>query len=57
MPATDLIKNSDSRFIFNIKGNHYRLLAVVRFQKQRVYIRGIFTHAEYSKLTNKELLD
>lgn len=56
MPATDLVRGSDSRFIFNIKGNHYRLLAVVRFQQKRVYIRGVFTHAEYSKLTTKDLL-
>ena len=53
-PSADLI--AGNRFIFNVKGNHYRILAIVQFQTQRVYIRGIFTHAEYSKLSKKELL-
>jgi mRNA interferase HigB len=51
---TDLI--SGDRFIFNIGGNKYRLLAVVLFKVRTVLIRGIFTHAEYSKLTKDQLL-
>ena len=54
LPATDLI--GGDRFIFNIRGNHYRLLAVVHFNTRTVLIRGIFTHAEYSKLKKTELL-
>lgn len=54
MPATDLI--GGDRFIFNIKGNHYRLLAAVLFKTRTVLIRGIFTHAEYSKLSKAQLL-
>lgn len=52
--STDLI--SGDRFIFNIGGNKYRLLAVVLFKVRTVLIRGIFTHAEYSKLTKDQLL-
>lgn len=39
----------DSRFVFNIKGNTYRLVAVVIFATQLVYIRFIGTHAEYER--------
>ncbi|AMR26380.1 hypothetical protein A0257_04190 [Hymenobacter psoromatis] len=52
MPATDYVGND--RFVFNIKGNHYRLIAMLFFTTKRLYIRGIFTHAEYSKLSKNQ---
>lgn len=39
------------RVIFNIKGNNYRLVAVVLFKIKRIYIRFLGTHEEYDKLT------
>lgn len=39
----------DNRVIFNIKGNHYRLLAKVNFQAGIVLVEWIGTHAEYDK--------
>ena len=53
-PSCDYI--GDNRYVFNIKGNHYRLIAMIFFAPGQVYIRGIFTHAEYSKLTKKEII-
>lgn len=38
------------RFVFNIKGNSYRLVAIISFNAQKVYIRFIGTHAEYDKI-------
>lgn len=38
------------RYVFNIKGNHYRLVVVVKFTLQFVLIRFIGTHAEYDKI-------
>ena len=35
--------------VFNIKGNHYRLIARVNYQYQKVYIRNILAHKEYDK--------
>lgn len=35
--------------MFNIKGNKYRLIVKIRYDKQRMFIRNIFTHAEYDK--------
>lgn len=40
----------NERYVFNIKGNDYRLVVVIRFTKGRVYIRFIGTHAEYDKI-------
>ena len=53
MPATDLI--GGDRFVFNIKDNHYQLLAALLFKTRTMLIRGIFTHAEYSKLNKNQL--
>lgn len=38
------------RFVFNIKGNAYRLIAIVSFSAKKVYIRFIGTHSEYDKI-------
>lgn len=38
------------RFVFNIKGNTYRLVAIISFNSKKVYIRFIGTHAEYDKI-------
>ena len=38
------------RFVFNIKGTTYRLVAIVLFVPKYVYIRFIGTHAEYDKI-------
>ncbi len=35
--------------MFNISGNKYRLVSVIKYRWQIVYIRHILTHAEYDK--------
>jgi len=45
--SADYIGNN--RFVFNIKGNNYRLVAIIIFASQKVYIRFIGTHEEYNK--------
>jgi mRNA interferase HigB len=42
----------NSRFIFNIKGNHYRIITIVLFQIKRIYIRWVGTHNDYNKIKN-----
>ncbi len=37
------------RTVFNIHGNHYRLIARVNYRTKRVFVLHILTHAEYSK--------
>ena len=41
---------SENRVVFNIKGNKYRLVAHVRYDLGRVYIRFVGTHAEYNRI-------
>jgi mRNA interferase HigB len=40
----------NSRFVFNIKGNDYRLIAIVILASKKMYIRFIGTHAEYDRI-------
>ncbi len=40
---------SENRVIFNIKGNHYRLIIKVKYQYGLAIIEWIGTHAEYDK--------
>jgi mRNA interferase HigB len=35
--------------VFNIKGNNYRLIASIDYEKQLIYIKYVLTHAEYDK--------
>ena len=46
-PATDYVGNQ--HYVFNIKGNDYRLVVVVKFTVGYVFIRFIGTHSEYNK--------
>ena len=37
--------------IFNIRGNHYRLVTRISFPYKTVWIKHVFTHAEYDRWT------
>lgn len=40
----------NDRVVFNIRGNHYRLVAAIDYQYGVVYIRFVGTHREYDKV-------
>lgn len=40
----------NQRYVFNIKGNFYRIVAVIKFTIKFVYIRFIGTHSEYDRI-------
>ncbi len=46
--SVDYVKNQ--RYVFNIKGNNYRLVAAIKFTPKLVYIRFVGTHDEYNKI-------
>jgi mRNA interferase HigB len=43
------------RIVFNIKGNDYRLVVAVDFEKSIVWIKWIGTHKDYDKIDVKEV--
>ena len=45
--SVDYVGNQ--RYVFNIKGNNYRLVVAVKFTPSLVYIRFVGTHEEYDK--------
>ena len=47
-PATDYVGNQ--HYVFNIKGNNYRLVVVVKFTIGYIFIRKVCTHEEYDML-------
>lgn len=51
--SVDYVGNN--RFVFNIRGNHYRLVAIIIFASQKVYIRFIGTHSQYDKINASEI--
>ena len=46
--TTDAVANN--RYIFDIKGNQYRLVALIIFRIRTVFILFIGTHKEYDKI-------
>lgn len=45
-PSADSVGNFT---VFNIKGNYYRLIVSIDYQRQIIYIKYVLTHAEYDK--------
>lgn len=45
-PAADQV----GRFtVFNIGGNKFRLIAAIHYNRKKIYIRQVLTHAEYDR--------
>ncbi len=40
----------NDRYVFDIKGNNYRVVAIVLFVNKKVYMRFVGTHDEYDKI-------
>ena len=52
--ATASIVTAD-RIVFNVKGNAYRLVVSVDFEKSIVWIKWIGTHKDYDRIDVKEV--
>ena len=46
--STDAVGNN--RYVFNIKGNQYRLIALILFEARTLFILFIGSHNEYNKI-------
>lgn len=51
--SVDYVGND--RYVFNIKGNRYRLVAMIFFDIRTLYIRFVGTHAEYNRIDCKTI--
>ncbi|MDQ8006498.1 MAG: type II toxin-antitoxin system HigB family toxin [Pedobacter sp.] len=40
----------NQRYVFDIKGNDYRLVVIVRFSIKTIFIRFVGTHKEYDNI-------
>lgn len=45
-PSADQVENLT---VFNIGGNKYRLITLVDYEYQKIFIRHVLTHAEYDQ--------
>jgi mRNA interferase HigB len=48
LPSADYVGNA--RYVFNIKGNGFRVVAVVLFVAGSLTVRFVGTHSEYDKI-------
>ena len=51
--SADILKGN--RVIFNIAGNHYRLVVQINYNYKIVFIRFIGTHKEYDQINAEEI--
>ena len=49
--VVDVARNDqdDPVHIFDVAGNHYRVICFVNYENQTAYIKYVFTHREYTK--------
>lgn len=52
-PSASIV--AGDRVVFNIKGNHYRLVVKINYGYRTVYVRFVGTHAEYDKVNVEEV--
>jgi mRNA interferase HigB len=46
--SVDYVGND--RYVFNIKGNKYRIVAMIFYDIRTIYIRFVGTHKDYDKI-------
>ena len=51
--SVDYVGNN--RYVFNIKGNDFRIVVIILFVSQKAYVRFIGTHNEYTKINCKTI--
>jgi len=45
----------NNRYVFDIKGNDFRIVVIIIFVSKKVYIRFIGTHSEYNKINASKI--
>lgn len=54
-PGADLVKAKDDIpvIVFNVGGNSYRIIGNLNWQYKSIFIKCVFTHAEYDEWNKK----
>ena len=52
-PSLDDFKHKNKWWVIDVAGNHLRVITFIQFTQNRMYVKHILTHAEYSKLCNR----
>lgn len=39
--------------VFDVGGNRFRVIAVIHYNRRRIYVRHVLTHAEYDKWSDQ----
>ena len=52
-PSADYVGNQ--HYVFNIKGNRYRVVAAIKYTPKLVFIRFVGTHEEYGHIDVKNV--
>lgn len=50
------VRSGNSVYVFDIKGNDFRLIAAIHFNTQTVFVLAVLTHAEYDEEKWKDQL-
>ena len=58
IPSADEVRVASRRtvVVFNIKGNDFRLITAVHYNRGKVFVLSLLTHAEYSRNSWKDVL-
>lgn len=51
--SVDAVGND--RYVFNVSGNKYRIVAMIHFSTRTIYIRFVGTHKQYDKIDCKTI--
>ncbi len=52
-PSLNNFKYKDAMYVIDIGGNDLRLLAIIRFEYGKLFVRHILTRSDYDKLCDK----
>jgi mRNA interferase HigB len=57
-PHADVVRVASKReaTVFNVRGNNYRLITAIHYDRKRLYVMRFLTHAEYNKDKWKDTL-
>ena len=56
--SAEAVRLNDRRkvTVFNVGGNKYRVITAIHYNRRKLYILRVYTHAEYDRINWKEQL-